>query len=419
MLPTYTDVKKIVPNPENPRTISAHKFKKLVKSIQDFPQMLELRPIVVDENMVVLGGNMRLKACIEAGLQEVPIIKAEQLTEDQKKEFIVKDNVGFGEWDWDILANEWDADLLDSWGMDLPVVENPKPEVQEDNYEIPNKVTTDIKPGDLFQIGPHRLLCGDSTNPAHMEKLFQGDTAMLVVTDPPYNVDYQGSNGLKIMNDKMSDDKFYEFLWDAFSATNYHVSNGGAWYVFHSDSVGVQFRTALTDAGVELKQVLIWVKNSIVLGRQDYQWKHEPILYGWKPGAAHYFVPERTHPTVIQDPEIDLTTLKKSELIELIKAESTILQYDKPRRNDVHPTMKPINLLAHLIRNSSQKQDIITDPFLGSGSTMVACHQLERTCYGMELDPNYAQVIVERMHQLDPSLPITKNAIPWKPTKKQ
>lgn len=411
---TYTPVGSIVPNPANPRTISAHKFKKLVQSIKDFPQMLDLRPIVVDENMVVLGGNMRLKACIEAGLWEVPVIKAEQLTEKQKEEFIIKDNVGFGEWDWDMLANEWEAQSLEDWGMDLPVVEAPEPEVREDDYEMPAKVKTDIVQGDLFQIGPHRLLCGDSTKEA--AKLFNGETANLVVTDPPYNVDYEGTNGMKILNDKMPEEKFFFFLLDAFTQFNEHLTKGGAWYVFHSDSVGVQFREALTQSGVELKQVLIWVKNSIVLGRQDYQWKHEPILYGWKPGAAHYFTPERTHATVIEDPEVDLSTLKKSELLELIKTESTILRYDKPRRNDVHPTMKPINLLAHLIRNSSKHSDIITDPFLGSGSTMVASHQLGRTCYGMELDPNYCQVILERMHNLDPSLPITRNGNPWKPT---
>ena len=412
----YTDINSIKPNPKNPRTISAHKFKKLVKSIQEFPQMLDLRPIVVDKDMVVLGGNMRLKACREAGLTQVPIIIAEHLTDEQKAEFIIKDNVGFGEWDWDMLANEWEAQDLEDWGLELPVVEVDDTEAKDDHYEIPEDIKSIVNPGDVIEIGPHRLVCGDSTKQSDGEKLANGHRWDLVLTDPPYNVDYQGSNGLKIMNDKMSDDNFYHFLNDAFRTFTDLTRAGGVWYVFHSDSVGLAFRRAFIDNGLLLKQCLIWVKNSLVLGRQDYQWRHEPILYGWKEGAGHYFVDERTHSTVFEN-EIDLSTMKKEDMQKLLQtfldAPGTIIRHDKPKRNDVHPTMKPIPLMAELIKNSTKPGDLVADPFLGSGSTMVAAHQMGRICYGMELDPRYCQVIIERMHLLDETLEIKINGEPW------
>ena len=410
------DIRLIKPNPKNPRTITANKFKKLVKSIQDFPEMLNLRPIVVDNEMVVLGGNMRLKACIEAGLTEVPIIVADQLTEQQKAEFVIKDNVGFGEWDWDVLANEWAAQDLDDWGLDLPVEELEEGDAQDDHYEIPEDIQSIVKPGDVIEIGPHRLVCGDSTKPEDAEKLANGQRWDMVLTDPPYNVDYEGSNGMKIMNDKMSDDKFYNFLQDAFQNFARLTKAGGAWYVFHSDNVGVAFRQAFTNSGLLLKQCLIWVKNALVLGRQDYQWRHEPILYGWKAGAGHYFVDERTHDTVFEN-EVDLSTLKKEDMLKILQefkdSQGTIIRQDKPKRNDVHPTMKPIPLMALLIKNSTVAGELVADPFLGSGSTMVASHQIGRICYGMELDPKYCQVIIERMHLLDEALEIKINGKPW------
>jgi site-specific DNA-methyltransferase (adenine-specific) len=411
-------INEIKPNPNNPRLIKDHKFKQLVKSIQDFPQMLELRPIVIDENNMVLGGNMRLKACIEAGLTDVPVIHANNLSEENKKEFIVKDNVGYGEWDWDDLANNWDIDLLTEWGLDIPDlnIDDTIIAAEEDDYEIPETITTDIVEGDLFEIGEHKLLCGSSTQTDTWAKIFNNELADMVMTDPPYNVNYEGGTGLKIMNDEMSNDSFYQFLYDFYTALGSYTKAGGGWYVWHADSEGANFRQAFKDSGLLLKQCLIWVKNALVMGRQDYHWKHEPCLYGWKEGAAHYFTEDRTKTTVIED-EVDYRKLNKKELLDLVKEitsdkqKTTIIHCDKPTKNDVHPTMKPIKLLAPLIENSSKVGQLVADGFLGSGSTMVASHQLKRKCYGIELDPKYCQVIVDRMKKLDPALIIKKNGV--------
>jgi site-specific DNA-methyltransferase (adenine-specific) len=408
-------------NPNNPRIIKDDKFAKLVKSINEFPQMLNLRPIVVNDDMVVLGGNMRLKACKEAGLKEIPIIKASELTEQQQKEFIVKDNVGYGEWDWDDLANNWDVDELTEWGLDIPgfVNEETIPEVEEDDFDVPEGgIETDIVPGDLFEIGQHKLLCGSSTETDTWERLFQKELCDMVMTDPPYNVNYEGGTGLKIMNDQMTNDSFYQFLYDFYTALGSYTKPGGAWYVWHADSEGANFRQAFKDSGLLLKQCLIWVKNALVMGRQDYHWKHEPCLYGWKEGAAHYFTDDRTKTTVIED-IADYRKLSKKELLDLVKEmtsdkqKTTIIHCDKPSKNDVHPTMKPIKLLAPLIENSSKIGELVADGFLGSGSTMVAAHQLKRRCYGTELDPKYCQVIVDRMINLDPTLEVKRNGQPY------
>ena len=275
-------------NQDNPRVIKDEKFKKLVKSIKEFPQMLEIRPIVVNDEMVVLGGNMRLKACIDAGLTEVPIIKASSLTPEQQKEFIIKDNVGFGEWEWDVLANEWDVEKLTEWGLDIPGYEPKVLEAEEDDFEIPDEVQTDIVLGDLFEIGPHKLICGDSTQTDTFSRLFGQEMADLVVTDPPYNVAYEGKtkDALTIANDSMDDKQFYQFLYDFYIALGSFTKAGGSWYVWHADSEGANFRQAMKDAKIMVKQCLIWVKQSMVMGRQDYQWRHEPCLYGWKEGAV-------------------------------------------------------------------------------------------------------------------------------------
>lgn len=410
-------ISEVKVNPNNPRLIKDDKFIKLVRSIKDLPQMLDIRPIVVNKDMVVLGGNMRLKACKEAGLKEVPIIVADNLTEEQEREFLIKDNVSGGEWDFEMLANEWDVEQLEDWGLDVPNFENEniiEAEPEEDDYEIPNEIQTDIVEGDLFEIGEHRLLCGSSTEIDTWEKVMNGRMADMVMTDPPYNVDYKGGTGLTIMNDKMDNGSFYQFLYDFYTALGSYTKNGGAWYVWHADSEGANFRQAMKDSGIMVKQCLIWVKNAMVLGRQDYQWKHEPCLYGWKEGAAHYFTKERNHTTVIED-KIDIRKLTKDQmknmLIEIMsdKNKTTILNCDKPTRNAEHPTMKPILLLAPLIKNSSKENELVADGFLGSGSTMVAAHQLKRKCYGMELDPKYCDVIVRRMVKLDPTLVIKRN----------
>lgn len=379
-------ISEVKTNPKNPRLIKDDKFKKLVKSIKDFPEMLELRPIVVDENNIVLGGNMRLKACKEAGLKEVYIVKAENLTELQKDEFIVKDNVGFGEWDWDMLANEWDTEKLDEWGLDLPVdlAVAEELEAEEDDYEIPNEINTDIVLGDLFEIGEHRLLCGDSTDSDQVAKLMNGEKADMVFTDPPYNVAYEGKtkDALTIQNDKMSTNDFSDFLSEVFNVLYLNSSAGTPIYVFCPIEDGT-FLNAFNSSGFKLQSILIWLKNTIVLGRKDYHYKHEPILYGWKEGAAHKWYGNRD--------------------------KQTVFECNKPPRNGEHPTMKPIELCEFYINNSSKTKDVVFDLFLGSGSTMVASHQLKRKCYGMELDPKYCQVIIDRMRKLDPSLVIKRN----------
>lgn len=256
--------------------------------------------------------------------------------------------------------------------------------LNDDEFDPQVKFETDIKLGDLFQIGRHRLLCGDSTDLKQVEKLMEGKKADMVLTDPPYNVNYTGKtkDALKIDNDKMDDDKFYDFLLSFYKCFSEITKMGGAWYVWHADSEGANFRYAMEESGILFKQCLIWVKNSMVLGRQDYQWKHEPCLYGWKEGASHNWYSDRK--------------------------QTTILNFDRPQRSEDHPTMKPVELFAYQIQNSSKELDIVADAFLGSGTTMVASEKTNRICYGMELDPKYCQVIIDRMKNLNPEIEVRK-----------
>jgi site-specific DNA-methyltransferase (adenine-specific) len=384
------NIAEIKSNPKNPRVIKDEKFAKLVQSLKDFPEMLEKRPLVcftdTDGKLVVLGGNMRLKAAKEIGLKELPVIIADDWTEEQKAQFLIKDNVGFGEWNWDELQSDWDVEQLADWGLDIPSQFEVKAEAEEDDFDVPEGgIETDIVLGDLFEIGEHRLLCGDSTQTDTFKTLFGEQLADLVVTDPPYNVAYEGKTKKKltIENDSMGDGDFYQFLYDFYTALGSYTKAGGSWYVWHADSEGANFRKAMADAGIMVKQCLIWIKNSMVMGRQDYQWKHEPCLYGWKEGAAHGWYSDRK--------------------------QTTILEFDRPQRNAEHPTMKPIPLFAYQIGNSSKQGDIVADGFGGSGTTMVACHQMQRKAYLVEFDPKYCQVIIDRMLKLDPSITIKKN----------
>ena len=377
----YKNITDIKTNPKNPRVIKDENFAKLVKSLQDFPEMLEKRPLVcftdVDGKVVVLGGNMRLKAAKECGMKQLPIILADDWTEEQKNEFLIKDNVGFGDWNWEEITADWDVEQLGEWGLDIPAdfSEEEVLEAQEDEFNgVPPKEPYTVL-GDLYEIGDHRLLCGDSTQTDTFEKLMQGEFADMVVTDPPYNVAYQGSNGLKIENDNMEDSKFYQFLYDFFTSCNTFLKKGSAWYVWHADIEGINFRTAFKNAGIKLSSCLIWNKNVLVMGRGDYHWKHEPCLYGWKEGAAHKWYFDRK--------------------------QTTVINFDKPQRNGEHPTMKPIGLFAYQIGNSSKSGDIVIDAFGGSGTTMVACDQLKRKARLVEFDPKYCDVIVARMIKLN------------------
>ena len=386
-------ISAIKANSKNPRVIKDDKFKKLVKSIEEFPEMLEKRPLVcftdVDGKFVVLGGNMRLKASQEIGLKELPIVLADDWTQEQRDEFLIKDNVGFGEWDWDQLANEWDAEKLDEWGLDVPNFDGEVLEAEEDDFDTTPPLEPITVLGDLYEIGEHRLLCGDSTQTDTFEKLMQGEFADMVVTDPPYNVAYEGKtkDALTIDNDNMGNDDFYKFLYDFYSALTTAVKKGGAIYVWHASSEIINFGKAMVDAGWLLKQQLIWVKNSMVMGRQDYQWKHEPCLYGWLKGDSHKWYSDRK--------------------------QTTVINFDRPNRNAEHPTMKPIGLFGYQIENSSKVNDIVIDAFGGSGTTMIACHQLKRKARVIEFDPKYCDVIVNRMIALDPSIEIKLNGKPF------
>lgn len=374
-------------NPNNPRIIKDDKFAKLVQSIKDFPEMLNIRPIVVNQDFVILGGNMRFKACKEAGLKEVPVIVT-NLNEEKQREFLIKDNVSGGEWDWEILANEWDSDELEDWGLDIPEFKSEVHlEAEEDDFDTTPPEEPKTVLGDLYEIGEHKLLCGDSTQTDTFEKLMDGELADMVVTDPPYNVAYEGKtkDALTIENDSMGNEDFYKFLYDFYVALSTGCKKGAAIYVWHASLEIINFAKAMVDAGWLLKQQLIWVKNTMVIGRQDYQWKHELCLYGWLKGDSHKWYSDRK--------------------------QTTVIEWDKPSRNGEHPTMKPIGLFAYQIQNSSKVGDLVIDAFGGSGTTMVASHQLKRKARVIEYDPKYCDVIVKRMSTLDPNLTIKRNGV--------
>jgi DNA modification methylase len=383
---------EIKPNPKNPRLIKDEKFKKLVKSIKDFPQMLELRPIVVDENNIILGGNMRFKALKEAGHTEVSIVRANELTDEQKDEFIVKDNVGFGEWDWDTLANEWEVDKLEEWGLDLPIDLSVKEELEaeEDNYEIPNEINTDIVLGDLFEIGEHRLLCGDSTDSDQVAKLMNGQKADMVFTDPPYRYKKMGSGG--IFNDGF--EKLKEDIKDIinFDPTDFLQTLP---LVFNKNINAYIFCN--TDL---VPDYCIWAKEN-KFNFNILTWHKKSFI----PASNNHHFPDTEYLIYISKSAIFNSGLNVNY------GKYFILDNEK---SDDHPTIKPIEIISNELQIGSNINSLIFDFFLGSGSTMVAAHQLKRKCYGMELDPKYCQVIIDRMRKLDPSLVIKRNGVELK-----
>lgn len=381
------NISVIKPNEENPRFITDQKFKKLVKSIKEFPQMLEVRPLVVDENFMVLGGNMRLKALKSAGVFEVPIQQVKGWTDEQKKEFIIKDNIGYGEWDWDIVANDWDIQKLKDWGMDLPDFPDPELDAEEDDYEEPDDLQVDVVLGDLIEIGEHRLLCGDSTDADQVAKLMDGEKADMVFTDPPYNVDYGNSNNPRhksrtILNDTMSKSDWDDFVRRYMS--NLLLFTNGNIYISMSDKELGHMQLMFEECGGRWASFIIWVKDRLVLSGKDYHSRHETILFGWN---------------VKVENRLRVEDRKQDDVWEI----------KRPSTSDLHPTMKPIELIEKMLINSSKKGMIVFDLFLGSGTTMVAAHQLKRKCYGMELDPKYCQVIIDRMIKLDPNIEVKIN----------
>lgn len=387
----YRNIAEIKPNPKNPRVIKDEKFAKLVKSITDFPQMLEKRPLVcftdVDGRFVVLGGNMRLKAAKECGLKQLPIVLADDWTEEQRAEFLIKDNVGFGEWDWDELANDWDVQKLEEWGLDVPEFKV-EAEAEEDDYEIPDQVETDIVLGDLFEIGQHRLLCGDSTDSDAVARLMDGKKADMVFTDPPYGVSYtgglkNGENGLEQNGRQMIKNDDIDLYEDAVTIADMFCS--GPVFMFYADTVPFGLYRGVENVKGQIIALLIWKKEGGygALGA-SYKPNHEPCLLWKTKGSNLNFIGDTT--------------------------ENRIWEIKKDGKNKLHPTQKPIEIPARAIGN--HKAEKVLDLFCGSGSTMIAAHQLNRKCYGMELDPKYCQVIIDRMRKLDPSIKILKNGEP-------
>lgn len=372
----------VKPNPENPRVIKDEKFQKLVQSLKDFPQMSEAREIVVNTDMVVLGGNMRLRAMQQAGWTEVPV-KIVDWTPEQQREFVIKDNASFGEWDYDALGNMYEPVELEAWGLDLPEFEETK-EVEEDEAPEVNEIEPPKSQlGEVYQLGRHRLMCGDSTKQEDVERLMDGKKADMVFTDPPYGVSYASKNEYlnsiargnrnqtPIENDHMNLEDTSEFVYKAFVQIREILAKRSSYYITapQGGDLMMMMMMMMQKAGIPLRHCLIWVKNNHVLGRTDYNYKHEPILYGWV--DVHDFYGDGEH-------------------------KFSTWEIDKPLKNDLHPTMKPIALIVNAIRNSTKIDNIVADVFLGSGSTLIACEQTDRTCYGMELDPRYCDVIRKR-----------------------
>lgn len=343
------------------------------------------------------------------GLETVPCIIADDLTPEQIKAFRLADNkVGeLAEWDVEKLTQELmglEAFDMDVFGFDtLP---DPTKDCDGTDVDVTEMLESIVEPncqtGSVWRLGRHRLMCGDSTKAADVARLLDGEKADLLLTDPPYNVAIENSAGLTIQNDDMDDLQFYEFLKSAFAAADSNLKEGGAFYIWHADSEGLSFRRACDYVGWDVRQCLVWVKNSIVMGRQDYQWKHEPCLYGWKDGAAHFFIKNRKQSTVIDnDKDIDLMTAEElRELVRDIYELSSVLRYDKPAKNEDHPTMKPIDLIKRQVKNSTKRGQKVLDIFGGSGTTLLACEELERSCYMMELDPKYCDVIIKRWEDM-------------------
>ena len=373
-------IEKLVPYVNNARTHSPEQISKLRSSLREFGF---INPVIIDRDYGVIAGHGRILAAREEKIKEVPCVFADHLTEAQKKAYIIADNrmamdAGWDEellrveiealqdMDFDPLLTGFDeAELADLFGAD-------EDEVKDDDYDLTAALekAAFVEKGDIWTVGRHRLMCGDATDADDVEKLMDGKTANMILTDPPYGVSYKSEAGLTIANDSTKGTEFYQFLLDSFINMKNHLQKGGSFYCFHADTEGLTFRQAFLDAGFHLSGVCIWVKNSLVPGYSDYQWRHEPILYGYLKGANHKWYSDRK--------------------------QTTVWNFDKPKSNNDHPTSKPLDLLAYPIGNSTQENSIVIDTFGGSGSTMMACEQMNRVCCSMELDEKYASVILRR-----------------------
>lgn len=373
-------VDRLIPYINNARTHSPEQIKKLRASLREFGFV---NPVIIDREYNVIAGHGRIMAAKEEGITEVPCVYADHLTEAQKKAYILADNRMALDAGWDEEMLRVEIEALQEMDYDTLLTGFDEKELaalfkddgngaDDDDFDLSAALekASFVEPGDLWTVGRHRLLCGDATKPKDVEMLMGGKRANLILTDPPYGVSFKSASGLTIQNDSMKNEEFYSFLLSAFQAMAGVLEKGGAAYVFHADTEGLNFRRAFVDAGFHLAGCCIWVKDSLVLGRSDYQWQHEPVLYGFLQNGKHPWYSDRK--------------------------QTTIWNFAKPKRNENHPTSKPLDLLAYPICNSSQENSIVIDTFGGSGSTMMACEQTGRICYMMELDPKYASVILRR-----------------------
>ena len=372
------DVSELIPYVRNARTHSEAQVSQIAASIREFGF---LSPILVAEDNTILAGHGRLAAALKLGLKKVPCVKENHLTETQKRAYIIADNklsLNAG-WDSELLAVElselegadFNLDLLGFDEAELSSIFDADKDVSDDDFDVEKELEEPCfsKTGDMWTLGKHRIICGDATKLETYKTLLENTKVNLVVTDPPYNVNYEGAAG-KIKNDNMEDDKFYQFLFNSFVNMEQAMADDASIYVFHADTEGLNFRKAFQDAGFYLSGCCIWKKPSLVLGRSPYQWQHEPCLYGWKKKGKHKWYAGRK--------------------------ETSVWEFEKSKKNADHPTMKPIALLAYPIKNSSMTNSLVLDPFAGSGSTLIACEQTGRVCYAIELDEKYCDVIVKR-----------------------
>ena len=374
----------LIPYARNSRTHSDAQVAQVAASIVEFGFT---NPVLIDAQGGIIAGHGRVMAARKLALDKVPCIRLGHLSESQKRAYVIADNklAANAGWDEQMLALEFkdlqdmgfDLDLTGFDDKDINAMIASLDATPEGNTDAAPAVQAEVvsKLGDIWTLGKHRVMCGDSTSAEQVQKLLGGGMADLFVTDPPYNVAYEGktADALTIENDSMADADFRKFLFDCYSAANDAMKPGASFYIWHADSEGFNFRGAAHDIGWKVRQCLVWAKNTMVLGRQDYQWKHEPCLYGWKPGAAHSWYSDRK--------------------------QTTVLEYNKPARNGEHPTMKPVDLIQYQVENSSKAGDVVLDLFGGSGTTLIACEKTGRINRSMELDPKYCDVIVRRWQQ--------------------
>ena len=376
------DIDKLVPYANNARTHSPAQINKLRSSLREFGF---INPVIIDRDFGIIAGHGRVLAAREEGISEVPCVYADHLTEAQKKAYIIADNrmaMDAG-WDEEMLRIEIESLQADAFDLALTGFDEKElsklfddgNDAKDDDFDVDEelKKPTFSKAGDVWKLGRHRLVCGDSTRPETYEVLMEGRKANLVLTDPPYNVNYEGTAG-KIKNDNMASEKFFDFLFDAFSCMEKVMADDASIYVFHADTEGLNFRKAFDAAGFYLSGCCIWKKPSLVLGRSPYQWQHEPCLFGWKKNGKHQWYSDRK--------------------------QTTIWEFEKSKKNGEHPTMKPIPLLCYPITNSTMSNTLVLDPFGGSGSTLIACEQTDRSCSTIELDAKFCDVIVNRYIEL-------------------